>query len=237
MQPINCILVEDELPALRYLQLLCGQLDGVNVVKSYNNPIRFLDEAPTLPYDTCVLDITMPGMDGVEVARRLQGKAIIFSTAYKTYAADAFELDAVDYLQKPYQLERLDRAFSKAREWLLAKRFMADVYLALNTSVGKRRIRWDDIAVVNVAGNDRRDKVITLRDGTDVLAKNITFGWLMRQLPPGKFCQISRKTMIALDTVVSYTMQWVYVGARQGGNPLQYPLSAPYREAFVAGMA
>lgn len=236
MQPINCILIDDELPALRYLQMLCSQLDGVNVVKSYNNPLRFLDEEPTLQYDTCVLDITMPGIDGVEVARRLQGKAIIFSTAYKTYAADAFEVDAVDYMQKPYQLERLGKAFNKAREWLLAKQFVAEAYLVLNTNIGKRRIHWRDIAVVNVAGNDRRDKIITLKDGTDILAKNITFDRLIQQLPAARFCQVNRKTMVALDMVLSYTMQWVYVAHKLGGSPLQYPLSAPYREAFVTSM-
>jgi len=87
--PIRCILVDDELPMLAYLQALCGQLPDVEVVKSYNNPLKLLDELDRLDFNTCVLDITMPGIDGLQLAEKLRGKAVIFSTAYKEHAAEA----------------------------------------------------------------------------------------------------------------------------------------------------
>jgi len=227
-------LVDDELPALRYLQMLCSELPDVEVVKSYNNPIKLLDESSGLDFDVCILDITMPGIDGIQLAGKLQGKAIIFSTAYKGYAAEAFDLDAVDYLRKPYQLDRLEAAFLKAREWLLAKRLSANVYVELNTNKGKARIDCNKVAYITVADNDRRDKVIVYKDGRDFLAKNITFDQLTHLMPDNGFCRINRKTLIALDAVISYTQQWVSCSPFKAGVPTQFPISVPYRETFRA---
>ncbi|SFS79309.1 Response regulator receiver domain-containing protein [Sphingobacterium wenxiniae] len=113
----------------------------------------------------------MPGINGLELAKKLEGKAIIFSTAYKEYAAEAFDLDAVDYIRKPYQLERLEKAMNKARTWLSHNKNATPIYIELNSSLGKSRINPNDIAYIAVAENDRRDKDICFKDGQRLLAK------------------------------------------------------------------
>lgn len=112
---LKCLLLDDELPGLTYLKMLCEQIPGLSVVKSFNDPSRFLEEFPSLDFDLCIIDIEMPQFDGLKVANLLQGKAVIFATAYKEYAAEAFDLNAVDYLRKPVSLDRLKRAIDKAR--------------------------------------------------------------------------------------------------------------------------
>ncbi|PPL02916.1 LytR/AlgR family response regulator transcription factor [Parapedobacter indicus] len=228
MPSIRCILVDDELPALQYLQMLCSQLSEVEVVKSFNNPAKFLNELDRLDFDACVLDIRMPGGNGLQLAQRLKDKAVIFSTAYKEYASEAFDLDAVDYLRKPYQLDRLEKAFAKARDWLAVRRSTAHAF-ELNTSKGKVRVKSDEIAFIEVAANDRRDKEIAYRDGSWLLAKNITFDQLLLLLPKNRFCRINRKTIIAVDAITSYTQQWVSCSFSGSGMPLRFPLSAQYR--------
>lgn len=235
MQPIKCILIDDELPMLGYLQALCRQLLDVEVVKSYNNPQKFLDELDTLEFDTCIVDITMPGIDGLQLVRYLRDKAIIFSTAYKEYAAEAFDLDAVDYIRKPYQLERLEKAFLKAKDWLsLKKRPQHHMQVGLNTNRGKARIRTDEVAFITVAENDRRDKTIVFKDGRDILAKNITFDQLLDILPDRDFCRINRKTLISMDTVATYTDQWVYCLLPQSEKPIPFAVTEQYRDTFKA---
>lgn len=236
MPIIRCILLDDELPALQYLQMLCSQLSEVEVVKSFNNPAKFLNELDGLDFDACVLDIRMPGSDGLQLAQKLEGKAIIFSTAYKEYAAEAFDLDAVDYLRKPYQLDRLEKAFTKARDWLAA-RIPTESAFELNTSKGKARVKSEEIAFIEVAVNDRRDKEIAYRDGSRVLAKNITFDQLLLLLPTKRFCRINRKTIIAVDTIISYTQQWVSCDSSEGGVPRRFPISVQYRADFKNLMA
>lgn len=236
MPSIKCILVDDELPALQYLQMLCSRLSEVEVVKSFNNPAKFLNELDRLDFDVCVLDIRMPGGNGLQLAQRLQGKAIIFSTAYKEYAAEAFDLDAVDYIRKPYQLGRLEKAFAKAKDWLLARTATENTF-ELNTNKGKARMKSEEIVFIEVAANDRRDKEIVCRDGSRLLAKNITFDQLLLLLPKNRFCRINRKTIIAVKAITSYTQQWVACSSFKGGVPLQFPISAQYRADFKNRMA
>ena len=82
-----------------YLKMLCEGLPTLEVVKAFNSPVTFLAEAPNLQFDLCIMDIEMPGMNGLEVAQMLGGKPIIFTTAYKEYAAEAYDLDVVDYVR------------------------------------------------------------------------------------------------------------------------------------------
>ena len=93
---IKCLLLDDELPGLTYLKMICEQVPGVEVVRAFNDPLKFIAESEQLDFDLCILDIEMPQMSGLEVARLLAGKPVIFTTAYKEYAAEAFDLNAID---------------------------------------------------------------------------------------------------------------------------------------------
>ena len=89
---------------------MCEQIPDLEVVRAFNNPQVLLTEIENLDFDFCILDIEMPQLNGLQVAKLLKGKPVIFTTAYKEYAADAFDMDAVDYVQKPVKIERLHQA-------------------------------------------------------------------------------------------------------------------------------
>jgi DNA-binding NarL/FixJ family response regulator len=76
---LRCLLLDDELPGLTYLKLLCEQIKEVEVVKVFNDPSLLLKDAPKLEFDICILDIEMPGISGLEVAKALKGKQSITS--------------------------------------------------------------------------------------------------------------------------------------------------------------
>ena len=117
---MKCILLDDELPGLQYLRLICEQTPGLEVARAYQDPRKFLSEARDLDYDFAILDIHMPGLSGLEVVERLREKPVIFITGHKEYAAEAFDLDAVDYVRKPYTRERFAQAIRKMEERLAA---------------------------------------------------------------------------------------------------------------------
>ncbi|WP_415037205.1 LytR/AlgR family response regulator transcription factor [Flavobacterium sp.] len=91
---LKCLLLDDELPGLAYLKMLCEQLPELEVIKAFNDPEKLLAEMDALDFDLLISDIEMPGIDGLTVAQKLQGKLVIFTTAYKEYAVDAFELES-----------------------------------------------------------------------------------------------------------------------------------------------
>ena len=234
MKTLKCILVDDELPGLTYLRTLCRQLPDVQVVKVYNDPEKMLAEAHELDFDVCVLDIEMPRMNGLELAKHLVGKAVIFSTAYREYAADAFDLEAVDYLRKPYQLERLEKAFVKARAWLDS--LSANMGSAeFNSNIGRILLHFNDISLITNAESDRRDKRVILNQGQEVLLKNVSFEELLHVLPSSNFCRINRKTIVALGNVVAYTHDWITYNLQDSSaQQLKLSLTASYRDAFTA---
>lgn len=121
-KPLKLLIADDEAPARNRLRELLGDMSGVNIVAEAKNGQEALNFANDYQPDVVLLDIRMPGMDGVEAARHLQKMttppAIIFTTAFDSYAMQAFDLNAVDYLLKPIRFERLQAAINKAHALL-----------------------------------------------------------------------------------------------------------------------
>lgn len=121
---LRVLLVDDEGPARRGLRLRLKQFDDVEIVGECVNGREALAAVAELAPDLVFLDIQMPGMDGFEVVRRMQADnmpMLVFVTAYDHYAVSAFEVNAVDYILKPIEEERLHIALQRARQQLLQK--------------------------------------------------------------------------------------------------------------------
>lgn len=197
---IKCVILDDELLAISYLKLLCEQIDNVEVVKAFNDPKIFLSEINSIDCNVCILDIEMPGMTGLQVAELISdSKKIIFTTAYKEYAAEAFDLNVVDYVRKPIKKERLIQAFEKAKE-LVASPQKKD-FIEWNTNIGKTIIFTEQIAYIKTSEIDSRDKDIVLNDGTNIVLKNLNFKNLLEMLPAKGFAQVNKKEIIALSAI------------------------------------
>ncbi|MDO9465712.1 MAG: LytTR family DNA-binding domain-containing protein [Thiobacillus sp.] len=119
--PLRVLIVDDEAPARRRLRDVladCAEQLAVDIVGEAGSGVEAMEQVQRQPVDAVLLDIRMPGMDGLECAAHLNRlaapPAIIFSTAYDAYACQAFDLNAVDYLLKPVRADRLVRALSRA---------------------------------------------------------------------------------------------------------------------------
>lgn len=230
---LKCLLLDDELPGLTYLKMLCEQIPELEVVKAFNRPDLFLAETAHLDFDLCILDIEMPQINGIEVAHLLKGKPVIFTTAHKEYAAEAFDLDAVDFVRKPIQLERLQKAVQKAIKQIAdTKRSKKFIYL--NTDQGKSLIYFDRISYLKASAIDSRDKDVLLKDGSTIRLKNISFEKLQSILPPTMFCRINKQEIIAIDSVLHFSFDQITSNLLNEQNkPLMFYLSEVYRNAFL----
>lgn len=231
---LKCVLLDDELPGLTYIRRLCEQIEEVEVVRAFNNPEKLLKEVEHLEFDVCVLDIEMPGVNGLDVAKVLQGKAIIFCTAYKQYAAEAFDLEAVDYVRKPIQRDRLEKAFHKAKIFVDNIKKPTNTFVKLNSNRGKTLLNYDDLLYITVADNDKRDKKAFMKNCSEIILKNISFDELIRLLPTKEFIRINRQTIIAVRTIVAYTHETVSTNILDAnGKLLQLPLNEHYRKSLI----
>ena len=228
---MRCVLLDDEIPGLTYLKMLCEQIPELEIVKTYNDPAKLVADAPSLDFELCILDIEMPRMNGVQVAQSLQDKLIIFATAYRQYAADAFDLSAIDFVQKPVTKERLHVAVMKALD-RAKSRSQQKQFVQLNTDKGKALIELSKIAYVTTSEVDSRDKILVQLDQTKVVLKNISFQSLHEQLGSNTFCQVNKRHLIALKIVSSFTFDEITTNLDKGPGALRIPLSDAYRQKF-----
>jgi len=218
--------------------MLCEQIEELEVVKAFNDPAVLLKEVPALAFDLCILDIEMPGMNGLDVAKALNGKPVIFTTAYKEYAADAYDLEAIDYIRKPIEKTRLEKAIQKACDVLLTapqRDSEEKKYAPFNTNKGKMLLFFRDVMLVTIAENDKRDKLVYLQNGEEIILKNASFDQLLSAFPENDFCRVSKKELVALKAVKFFVHNEIttQVLDRNGLNR-KINLSEIYRKDFMS---
>lgn len=229
---LKCLLLDDELKGLAYLKMLCEQLPELEVVKAFNDPELFLQEVPRIEFDLCILDIEMPGIDGLQVANLLNPKPVIFTTAYNEYAAEAFDLNAIDYVRKPIKKERLQQAVAKARSQI--RNNSNKQFIQLNTNKGKTLLFLDQLCYIRSSDIDSRDKLAQLFDGTLITLKNISFEKLQGLLSKDDFVRINKKEIIALKSVQVFSFDEITTTLPgPSGERLKLVLSEVYRNDFL----
>src|SRR3990170_3587312 len=119
---LKVLIADDEPLAAERLQLLLARCPGIDLVGTASDGESAVRMAEALRPDALLLDIAMPGLDGIEVARAIatpeNSPAVVFVTAFDSFAVAAFEVAAVDYLMKPVEPARLQRALDRARDYL-----------------------------------------------------------------------------------------------------------------------
>jgi two-component system LytT family response regulator len=210
---LRAYLVDDERLAIQRLARLMGATGRVSVVGSAIDPLAAVEFLNANAVDVLFLDIQMPGVTGFELLDRLaQPPIVVFTTAYDAYALNAFEANAVDYLLKPVEPERLDRALDRIER--LARQPRPDVKalareLAAQLSPGRRleRIasrvgeRTTLLDVNRISHFIARDKLtFAVMNGRDHVV-DYTLAQLEERLDPRRFLRIHRGTLVNLALV------------------------------------
>jgi two-component system LytT family response regulator len=211
---LRAFLVDDEPLALRRLARMLAATGRAEIVGRATDPTDALRALATEPVDVVFLDIQMPGLSGLEVVERLPaGPMVVFTTAHDQHAVRAFELNAIDYLLKPIERERLDRALdrlerrrdtaspggSRADLERLVKFLRASTFLEhLASRVGDRVHLIAVDQVTHVAARQRATYAVT---ATAEYLLDATIADLERKLDPTKFIRIHRGVLVNLAWV------------------------------------
>ena len=205
---LRVMVVDDEPLAVERLQLLLARLEGVAVVGTANEGEAALRIAEAVAPDLVLLDIAMPGMDGIDVARALSGSAVdpavVFVTAFDNFAVAAFDVAAIDYLMKPVQVDRLERALERVRAYISGgKRSGAK---AASSHVEEFWVP-DLSGLVRIAASDiqritaERD-YMRLHVGARSWLIHRTIAKLEEDLDPALFMRVHRSVILRRDTIV-----------------------------------
>lgn len=219
MSPIRCIIIDDEPIAISIIEKYVAKersLIHVGSFTSVSDARKFLSEKQA---DLIFLDIEMPGKTGISFLKTLPvAPAVIFTTAYREYALEGFELDAVDYLLKPIPYDRFIRAVKKAEQRFATAR--DERMYSFKTGTQVMRIREDDIEYIESAGNYAK---IIYKGGKPIISY-LKLNDLETKLPSGKFIRIHRSYIVAINKISSYTTKSVFIGQAE------LPIGVNYRE-------
>jgi two-component system response regulator AlgR len=207
--PIRFLVVDDEPLAVERLQLLLARIEGVSLAGTASEGAAALRMVEAVRPDAVLLDIAMPGMDGIDVARALarvpEPPVVIFVTAFDTFAVAAFDVEAVDYVMKPVSAERLARAVERARERIAAGGRSSE---GEGSSSGFVEEFWVSEArgLVRLSAADV-DRVSAERDymrlhvGKRSWLINHTIAKLEEELDPARFVRLHRSAIVRRDFV------------------------------------
>ena len=237
MTSLRCFVVDDEPLAVKMLENFIARTPFLELAASFTDPVLALSEMRTQAPDLVFLDIQMPDLNGMELSRMVPaGTRIIFTTAFKQYAFESYEVSALDFLLKPIRYQKFLEAAEKAREWFTLKE-AATAATAAPVSEAKtstffkvdgalRKVEFDDILFVE----GMKDYVMVfLASQKQPLVTHVTMKGMEEMLPAGQFMRIHRSFIVALDKVASVSG----TGDVKVGDRLLH-VSDAYREAFDA---
>lgn len=225
---IKTLLIDDEYLALNLLEEFAGKLPELEVVGKCKSPVQALEVLGQEKIDLLFLDIQMPSVSGINLLKSLpQAPVTIFTTAYADYAVDAFNLNAVDYLLKPFSFERFLQAVQKAKEHpqlrpatLVIPKESKD-FFTIKVDGQLTKVRFEDILFVEGLKEYVR---IVCRD-----ARLVTYERLsnLENILPDNFLRVHKSYIISKDKVSSLEGNRLIIGDHK------IPISRDKKEKVV----
>jgi two-component system, LytTR family, response regulator AlgR len=207
--PLRTLIVDDEPLAIERMATLCGKLDSVQIVGAASNGALALTMIDALKPDLLLLDIAMPEMDGLTLARVLAGRAgeterhpaIIFVTAFDNFAVEAFDTEAIDYLLKPVAAERLDRAIARVGNRQGGPPPEVETSVHVEEFWVPHRSELIRIAATDIDQIDAERDYMRLHVGARSYLLHQTIAALEQRLNPDWFIRLHRSTIVRRDRI------------------------------------
>lgn len=207
---IKAIAIDDEPLALNIISHFCHITGKVCLEKSFTKQTEALKYLNKFPVDLIFLDINMPNKNGIDFYKELKNKPLlILTTAYSEFALEGFNINATDYLLKPFSEERFVQAIEKVCKQLkLIKDTAIQTHLSIRADYKLHRIEFDNI--VFIEGLDDYVKIF-LEDQTKIISR-MSLKYILEKLPENDFIRVHRSYIIPLKKVSSIQSKSLQIG-------------------------
>jgi two-component system, LytTR family, response regulator LytT len=235
--PLNCIAIDDEPLALGLVCAFIEKTPFLNLVGRYSSGVEALEAIQSQEINLIFLDIQMPDLTGIELARIIdKGPKIIFTTAFNQFALDGFKVDALDYLLKPFNYEEFLRAAQKAKTYFdlveqarttQPKNNIAveETCLFLKVEYQLVRVPFDDVLYIE----GLKDYVkVHLKSTKKPLLSLTSLKALEEKLPSHKFMRVHRSFIVSLDKINAVTKNSIQI------ETVTIPVSEQHKDEFAA---
>lgn len=206
MCKIRCIVVDDEPLAVEMLAAFIRKTPSLELTATFTDPVLALASIGEEKPDLVFLDIQMPDLNGLELSRLLpQDTRVIFTTAFRQYAFESYEVEALDYLLKPIRYQKFIESVSKAERWMEIRQASVRPernrrFAFIKTDGEYRNIDFDQILYVE----GMKDYVlIHLESETEPIVTHMTMKAIEEKLPSDMFMRVHRSYIVALDKITA----------------------------------
>lgn len=216
---IRCLLVDDEPPALEVLETYINSIENLEIVGQCHDAIQAFNILQSTQVDLMFLDIKMPQLLGVDFLKTLKNPpSVIFTTAYRDYALEAFELEAIDFLLKPISFERFFKTVTKIMKLhnpiLEPKNFQENVEAFLYFRVDRRMVKVLTNQILFI--ESLKDYVkIFINEPPKTLVVKQTLTSIEEMLSETNFIRIHRSFIVAVDKIKAFTHIHIHVAGHE----------------------
>lgn len=216
MRPLTCMIVDDEPLAVRLLESYVEKTPELKQLASYTDSITAINAIKEQKPDLLFLDIQMPNIDGMELAHSLPAETrVIFTTAFKEYAFESYEVNALDFLLKPIRYNKFLGSIEKVRKLIDVQQTASQPKQQPNTVFIRVDGEWRNITVDQIIYvNGMKDYVLFYLDSEKKpLISHLTMKAVEEMLPSDKFLRIHRSYIVAVDKIKKVDRNdCVYIG-------------------------
>ena len=202
-EKLTCIIVDDEPLAVRLLEGYVEKTSDLRLLDSFTDSITALNAIKAQQPDLLFLDIQMPNIDGMELAQNLpEATRVVFTTAFKEYAFESYEVNALDFLLKPIRYNKFLAAVEKARK-VLAPSPAPQPTAQMNTVFIRVDSEWRNVSIDSIVYiSGMKDYVVFYLDGEPKpLITHLTMKAVEEMLPADRFLRVHRSYIIAVDRI------------------------------------
>ncbi len=230
---IKCIAVDDEPFALKIIEDFCARIPSVELLHCFNNPVEAHHYLQIHKPDVVFLDIRMPDISGIKLAETIQELPfVIFTTAHAGYAVKSYNLDAIDYLLKPFDFERFYKAVQKARAHLQLKNTdkLLDnnsEFITVKVDYSNIKINVNDILYIESLDNYIK---IYLDDEKKYYMPKMSLKAILALLPQHLFIRVHKSYAVAKNKIVFFSRKQLSV------KNVNIPIGRTYLPNFIDEM-
>ena len=221
---IRCIAIDDEPLALQLINEYASKIPFLQLQKTFTNPDEALNWLQQIDVDLLFLDIQMPDINGLQFYKSLTKKPpVIFTTAYSEFAVEGFNVDAVDYLLKPFEYDRFLKAAYKANEYLdfLSNQEMQLASIFIKIDYQLMKINLKDIDLI-----EGLDDYIRIHTKPKPVLTLMTLKSLQEKLHPKEFLRVHRSYIVPVSKIESFGKNKIKVAGKD------IPIGSSYTEVY-----
>jgi DNA-binding LytR/AlgR family response regulator len=230
---MRCIAVDDEPLALKIIGQYCDRVPSLRLLGAYTDPLESLSYIRSMEPDLLFLDIRMPDISGVDLAGVVKEDAlIVFTTAYREYAVEGFELNIVDYLLKPFGFDRFLTACDKAKERLLqsSRKVVREEPAAGEMLIFRCNYQNVQLPVNNILYIEAFDNYIKIVTENRTYMPMMTLKSMLALLPESGFIRVHKSFIIPVARIKSFNRETVMT------DSIQVPVGRTFRKDFFEMM-